>query len=92
MGTHITFSTPGKENKPLHIRVQEGPDDVLNAWTGASGSPFPLQLEQGGTLVYVNPGTVAYWREAAADSEERQARREARRAARRDGEGRQRRD
>jgi hypothetical protein len=44
------------------VRVDDGPDQVLDAFTAAGGLPFRLTAYGGFEDIYVNPATVSYWR------------------------------
>ena len=63
MATNVVF-TGGGGDRPLGVTVSETPDDVALQFRQAKGEAFPLHTDQGqSALVYVNPASIAYWRE-----------------------------
>ena len=48
----------------MRLRVSETPDQVREAWTGASGQPFSVTNERDGGEVWVNPAAVISWSES----------------------------
>jgi hypothetical protein len=59
MPTVITF-TGQRGDKPLTLVVDKDPDEVMAAYNGALGQPFPLE-QVGGGRVYIQPRTIAFW-------------------------------
>jgi hypothetical protein len=68
MPTRIVFAIQRAEDRPLAVRVSQGPDDVFSEWKDAKGLPFALERDRGGGRVYINPATIAYWEEAPTAS------------------------
>ena len=56
MPTYIYFAGAG-----VHVKVDENPSHVAEAFTSAGGLPFRLTGHGERGEVYVNPATVAFW-------------------------------
>ncbi|MGH2951201.1 MAG: hypothetical protein ACRDKX_04070 [Solirubrobacterales bacterium] len=67
MSTTIRFSGPGAEGGPLSTYVSETPDELLDKWIAAGGSPIALTHEETGHQMYVNPRVIACWFERPAE-------------------------
>ncbi len=56
MPTYIYFAGAG-----VHVKVDEDPSQVAEAFASAGGLPFRLTGQDQLGEVYVNPATVAFW-------------------------------
>jgi hypothetical protein len=56
MPTYIYFAGSG-----VHVKVDEDPSDVAEAFTSAGGLPFRLTSQSRHGEVYINPANVAFW-------------------------------
>lgn len=56
MPSYIYFAGAG-----VHVKVDEDPSDVAEAFTSAGGLPFRLMGNDQRGEVYINPATVAFW-------------------------------
>jgi hypothetical protein len=56
MPTYIYFAGAG-----VHVKVDEDPSHVAEAFTSAGGLPFRLTSQAQHGEVYINPATVAFW-------------------------------
>ena len=56
MPTYIYFAGAG-----VHVKVDEDPSQVAEAFTSAGGLPFRLTAQDQRGEVYINPATVAFW-------------------------------
>jgi hypothetical protein len=56
MPTYIYFAGAG-----VHLKVDEDPSDVADAFRAAGGLPFRLTGQDQRGEVYINPATVAFW-------------------------------
>jgi hypothetical protein len=62
MPTRIVFAAPGIKGGVLTQVFVEEPDQVLEAFTAAGGSPLTLTARTSREeAVHVNPSTIAYW-------------------------------
>jgi hypothetical protein len=62
MPTRIVFAAPGVKAGVLTQVFVEEPDQVLEAFTAAAGSPFALRARTSREeTVYLNPAHVVYW-------------------------------
>lgn len=56
MPTYIYFAGAG-----VHVKVEEDPSQVADAFTSGGGLPFRLTGKDQRGEVYINPATVAFW-------------------------------
>jgi hypothetical protein len=56
MPTYIYFAGAG-----VHVKVDEDPSYVAEAFASAGGRPFRLMSSDQRGEVYINPATVAFW-------------------------------
>ncbi len=64
MPTYIYFAGPG-----VHVKVDEEPSRVAEAFTSAGGIPFRLTGHDQRGDVYINPATVAFWSASESNPE-----------------------
>ncbi len=66
MSTVIRFNGPDGEGGPMSTYVVETPQQILEVWRAADGSPFMVTHEASGRTMYVNPQNVTCWFERPA--------------------------
>jgi hypothetical protein len=64
MPTYIHFAGAG-----VHVKVDEDPSQVADAFTSGGGLPFRLTGQDQRGEVYINPATVAFWSAAESSPE-----------------------
>jgi hypothetical protein len=64
MPTDIYFAGAG-----VHVKVDEDPSQVAEAFTSAAGLPFRLTGQDQRREVYINPATVAFWSASESSAE-----------------------
>jgi len=64
MSATITFAvrSSGDPSPLLSILVEETAAEIYEKWTAARAAPL-LLTQKGETQVFVNPATIAYWRD-----------------------------
>ncbi len=75
MATTIVFAAASGD-QALSLRVEEDHEEVFKAWNRAGERVFSLTESGGsGSKVWINPATVAYWRETPHSREAPHSRR-----------------
>jgi hypothetical protein len=69
MATSITFASAGRDGALVQI-VDQSPDEVFVLVTGGE-ERTPIKLTTDGNPVYVNPATIAFWRQHGISDPER---------------------
>jgi hypothetical protein len=58
----VIYFIGSRGDQPLTLNVEEDPDQVMYAMNASADRPIPLE-RKGGGKVYVQPATIAYWRQ-----------------------------